>query len=277
MSTATAAYAFGNCTYYVATRYPTIYPYLGDAAQWVQNASKQGYPVLGKPAADTVVVYGPGNGYSALGHVAVVESVNSDGSFQVSEMNYAGYDVVDNRRSTMKGVIGFIVPPGSNYTSNTQAALYAAQSASGSSKCVVGGPSIFGATICMDGAVGFGAMAAGGLLMIAGIIVFAAFALKQSGVVDKVAGSVGPLAGPWGAVASLAVRTSTPKAKPVAPSPEEGKAASDARMAVAKSRLHGSYSDDEIETAKSGENPRKRAETHAPGVGYSEQQRSKVA
>jgi hypothetical protein len=72
------------------------------------------------------------------------------------------------------------------------------------------------------------------------------------------------------------VRTSTPKPKPVAPSPQEGKAASDARVAVAKSRLQGDYTEAEMETAKTGENPRKKAATHAPGVGYSEQ-RSKVA
>jgi surface antigen len=36
-------------------------------------------------------------GWGGYGHVAVVESVNSDGSITVSEMNYAGWGIVDHR------------------------------------------------------------------------------------------------------------------------------------------------------------------------------------
>lgn len=231
MTAATQAYAFGNCTYYVATRFPGIYAWLGNAQNWIVNAKKQGYTTLASPAPDTVVVYGPGNGYSSLGHVAVVDHVNSDGTFQVSEMNYRGYNLVDQRRSTMRGVIGFIVPPGSSYMPASTSPAPSAGS------CVTGSVNVFGSQICMDGLMGTFAIAGGILLIIGGVAIFAAFALKQSGVVEKVAGSVGPLAGPWGAVASLAVRSSQPKAKPSAPSAEEGKAASEARVATAKARL----------------------------------------
>ena len=31
------------------------------------------------------------------GHVAIVESVAADGSFTISEMNYAGYNVISTR------------------------------------------------------------------------------------------------------------------------------------------------------------------------------------
>jgi hypothetical protein len=103
--------------------------------------------------------------------------------------------------------------------------------------------------------VGFLSMAGGGLLMVAGVAVFAAFALKQSGAVDKIAQTAGPLAGPWGAVASLAVRSSAPKPKPVAPSPEEGKAASNARMATAKARL-STGTQSEVDAAKYGKGKR---------------------
>ncbi len=34
---------------------------------------------------------------SSLGHVAYVESVNADGSWTVSEMNYVAFDVIDLR------------------------------------------------------------------------------------------------------------------------------------------------------------------------------------
>lgn len=258
MTTAIDAYAFGNCTYYVATRFPAIYPWLGDAHNWLANATKQGYTILSKPAPDTVVVYGVSN-YSPLGHVAVVDSVNADGSFQVSEMNnpYAGggYDVVDSRTSSMSGVIGFIVPPGSTYVPPSTAAATAFAAATGSGGCVTGGPNLFGAQICMDGAVGVLAIAGGGLLMVAGVVVFVAFALQRTGAVSKVAGAVGPLAGPWGALASVAVRSSTPKAKPVAPSPAEGKAASEARVATAKARLSDS-TQSEMQEAAAGRGKR---------------------
>jgi surface antigen len=268
VTTATQAYAFGNCTYYVATRFPNIYPYLGNAAQWITNAPKHGYTVLSTPHPDTVVVYGPGNGYSSLGHVAVVESVNSDGSFQVSEMNYSGYDLIDQRRSTMKGVIGFIVPPGSTYTPKTAQLYAAAASAANSKACATGSitipnpfssgtgnPIISAVTglpenptpatvICLDGLVGFVTMTGGILLMVAGVGVFLLFALKNTGLAAR-AGSLLP--GPVGAVA----RTSAPKPKPVAPTPAEGKAASDARVAVAKARLSAS-TEHEVSEAKAG-------------------------
>jgi surface antigen len=247
VTTALQAYAFGNCTYYVAERYPNIYPWLGNALNWVTSAKQRGYTVLSSPAVDTVVVYGPGNGYSSLGHVAVVDAVNPDGSFQVSEMNYTGYDVVDSRRSTMRGVIGFVVPPGSSYTAKTQQALNAAQAAGASSQCIHT-TSVLGATICWDGAVGMGAMAVGGALMLAGVLVFALFALKNTGVGQQAAGL---LPGPVGLVA----RTSTPKPKPVAPSPEEGKAASEKRVAVAKARLSAG-TQAEVDAAKYGKGKR---------------------
>jgi surface antigen len=247
MTTALQAYAFGNCTYYVAERFPNIYPWLGNALNWVTSAKKQGYTVLSSPVPDTVVVYGSGNGYSSLGHVAVVDSVNADGSFMVSEMNYTGYDVVDQRRSTMRGVIGFIVPPGSSYTPTKQVALYAAQAAGASAQCIHS-TSVLGATICWDGALGMGTMAVGGLLMLAGVAVFAMFALKNTGLAQSAAGF---MPGPVGMMA----RSSTPKPKPVAPSPEEGKAASEQRVAVAKARLSAG-TQAEVDAAKAGRGKR---------------------
>ena len=47
---------------------------------------------------------------SGWGHVALVESVNGDGSWTVSEMNFVAWNVVD-RRTIFPGqvpVVGFI-------------------------------------------------------------------------------------------------------------------------------------------------------------------------
>lgn len=255
MTTALNAYVFGNCTYYVATRFPQIYAYLGNAADWITNAKKQNYSILNTPAPDTVVVYGPGNGYSSLGHVAVVDSVNNDGSFNVSEMNYRGFDLIDQRRSTMKGVLGFIVPPGSSYKPppTTQIAP--------SSPClrVTHVPGLFpganGFDICWDGAIGMGTMLAGGVLILGGVAVFTAFALKSTGLGNKI-GEVAPLVGgPFGAALSLAQRTSAAKPKPTEtqPSQVEQKQASDKRMATAKARVLSPGTQSEVDASKRGE------------------------
>ena len=253
------AYAFGNCTYYVATRYPNIYPYLGNALDWIPNAKKQGYKTLSSPAPDTIAVYGAGNGYSSLGHVAVVESVNSDGSFQVSEMNYTGFDVTDSRRSTMKGVVGFIVPPGSHYVASGPVAP------SSTGGCVTGSftlPAFPGTTptvICMDGLLGVTAIIGGAMLMVLGGIVFVAFSLRNSNIGREAMGAASLIPGPWGAVAEAT--KAPPKPSETLPSKEEGDAASAQRMSVARARVR--TADTEKPTRTPGAAPRTGAEIAA--------------
>lgn len=111
------SYAFGNCTYFVAKTLPWIPGGLGDAYQWLSNARAKGLQTSTTPVVGSVVVYGQGNGYSNFGHVAVVRALNGDGTFQVSEMNFVGFNQTDTRKSTMKDVAGFILPPGT--TSST--------------------------------------------------------------------------------------------------------------------------------------------------------------
>ena len=106
------SYSPGQCTYYAARSLGYIPNGLGNAADWAHNAAERGMSVNDKPAVGTAVVYGANaGGAGADGHVAVVTSVNPDGSFVVSEMNVDGQWVADTRTSTMDGVIGFIHPP----------------------------------------------------------------------------------------------------------------------------------------------------------------------
>lgn len=105
------SYSAGQCTWYAARAAGYIPANLGDAQNWAANASAMGMTVDHQPAPGTVVVYGAGGSYSSGGHVAVVQSVNPDGSFTVSEMNVDGQYVADQRTSSMDGVIGFIHPP----------------------------------------------------------------------------------------------------------------------------------------------------------------------
>lgn len=82
-------YAFGNCTWYAYERRAQlgrpVGSFWGNAATWAMYARSAGYLVSNKPAVGAIMQNGGG-----YGHVAVVESVNSDGSITVSEMNYAG-------------------------------------------------------------------------------------------------------------------------------------------------------------------------------------------
>jgi LysM repeat protein len=81
----------GWCTYYVATKRNVTWR--GDAGFWYQNAAAAGYPVGSKPKVGAIMV----TWESYLGHVAYVESVNADGSWTVSEMNFVAFDVISTR------------------------------------------------------------------------------------------------------------------------------------------------------------------------------------
>ena len=105
-SLAAHSFTYGYCTWWVAQK--RYIPWSGDAWQWWGNARLYGYSEGFRPQVGAIMV--EGISYSSpVGHVAYVESVNSDGSFTVSEMNYYGWAVVDYRRITsMAGIAGFI-------------------------------------------------------------------------------------------------------------------------------------------------------------------------
>lgn len=98
-------YAAGNCTYYVASRLP-VPPDWGDANMWAYNAILSGYTVLPTPKVGAVAQT---TGDSWLGHVAIVESINPDGSFVISEMNAEGWGVIDTRTATTAEFPNFIL------------------------------------------------------------------------------------------------------------------------------------------------------------------------
>jgi surface antigen len=97
-------FAYGYCTWYVANR--RYIPWMGNAIEWWPNAQPYGYAEGALPAVGAVMV----TRESPIGHVAYVESVNGDGSWTVSEMNYSGWNVVDRRTIHPGGVplVGFI-------------------------------------------------------------------------------------------------------------------------------------------------------------------------
>jgi hypothetical protein len=96
-------FPWGYCTWYVSTR--RYVPWMGDAHSWYANAQAYGYSTGRTPAVGAIMV----TWESWWGHVAYVESV-SGSCWTVSEMNYAGFGIVDYRHICPGQVplIGFV-------------------------------------------------------------------------------------------------------------------------------------------------------------------------
>jgi surface antigen len=96
-------FPYGYCTWWVASK--RYVPWSGNAADWYWNAQAYGRAEGKTPVPGAIMV----TWESSIGHVAYVESVNGN-SFTVSEMNYKGYGIVDERTLTTSSVplIGFI-------------------------------------------------------------------------------------------------------------------------------------------------------------------------
>ena len=98
----------GWCTWYVAQRRDV--PWRGDARTWFASAQTMGWPTGKTPQVGAMMVT---NESWAYGHVAYVEKVYPDGSWMISEMNYAGFGLVDFRtihpsQTKQITLIGFI-------------------------------------------------------------------------------------------------------------------------------------------------------------------------
>jgi surface antigen len=82
-------YVAGYCTWYVKNKRPDLPNNLGNAATWVSRAAAQGLATGSSPAVGAVGQRG--------NHVVYVESVNSDGTVTISEMNHKGLYVMTTR------------------------------------------------------------------------------------------------------------------------------------------------------------------------------------
>ena len=87
-------FPYGQCTWWAA--YNRNVSWNGNAADWLANASAQGFHTRPIPSVGAIAVYRPGSGYSPLGHVAVVVGVSST-TYTVSEMNFIGWGQVNTR------------------------------------------------------------------------------------------------------------------------------------------------------------------------------------
>jgi surface antigen len=91
-------YPWGQCTWYVASLRDVYWS--GNAWEWAYTARAAGRPEGMRPRVGSLVVFGPGHGYSQFGHVAYVVGVQGATSFTVDEANMLGLGIVDQRHIT---------------------------------------------------------------------------------------------------------------------------------------------------------------------------------
>lgn len=92
-STAGNTYGYGYCTWYVKNVASWIPNGLGNANTWYYRAQSFGLSTGTTPRAGAVGTTERGS----LGHVVYVRAVHGDGTITISEMNYAGWNVVSSR------------------------------------------------------------------------------------------------------------------------------------------------------------------------------------
>lgn len=104
-SAANHRFPYGYCTYYVAEH--RFVPWSGNAISWLWGARSFGFATGSTPRANAIMVTTEGG---RTGHVALVNSVNDDGTITVTEMNYSGWGVVSSRTiaETYGPIMGYI-------------------------------------------------------------------------------------------------------------------------------------------------------------------------
>lgn len=84
-------FTWGYCTWYVAERRNV--PWFGNAGTWLTGARGAGFATGNAPTVGAIMVTSEGS----VGHAAIVDAVNSDGTITVSEMNFRGFGVISSR------------------------------------------------------------------------------------------------------------------------------------------------------------------------------------
>lgn len=89
----TGTFPFGQCTWWAAFNHQGV-TWSGNATDWWANSP--GNLHMSQPAVGSIAVWRAGTAYGMYGHVAIVIAVQQN-SFTVSEMNYRGVGIVDQR------------------------------------------------------------------------------------------------------------------------------------------------------------------------------------
>lgn len=108
------AYVAGQCTYWAYERRRQMGigtpSYLGNGGDWWRSAPSYGLRVDHNPQVGAALSFLPGQDGAdgTWGHVAVVEAVYGDGTFQISEMNVGGLWMMNYRTLTNLGQYWFV-------------------------------------------------------------------------------------------------------------------------------------------------------------------------
>lgn len=101
------AYPYGQCTWYAYNARKEkglpVGSHFGNALSWGASAQALGYWVDNTARFEgDIVVFAPGQqgAHGYYGHVAIVDSVNEDGSITISESNVEGLGVISHRNFT---------------------------------------------------------------------------------------------------------------------------------------------------------------------------------
>ena len=111
-------YPTNQCTYWADKRYHQLagcyVPWSGDAHSWRALAAIFSWQVSSKPIVPSIMcLQGGVQGASLLGHVGVVESINSDGSFITSNLNWGpNFKAITNVKHTPGNGVSFLSVPG---------------------------------------------------------------------------------------------------------------------------------------------------------------------
>lgn len=142
----------GQCTWWADNRYQQLtgyyVPFNGNAMDWARNCLAYGWISSSKPVQPSIICFQPGVQLaSSLGHVAVVEKINADGTILTSNMNYGSNPsaVVDVTFTAGPGVsFIYAVDAKGNPVGSTQRSLVSTLSNFvGGSSTGQGGPVIF--------------------------------------------------------------------------------------------------------------------------------------
>lgn len=93
-------YVWGQCTWYAKSKRPDLPNGLGNGGQWVAIAAAMGFATGSTPRAGAIG--------EQPGHVVYVESVNKNGTVNISEMNYNGGVGVVNHRTVPASTFKYI-------------------------------------------------------------------------------------------------------------------------------------------------------------------------
>ncbi len=97
-------YYWGDCTWYVFERRQQLGKPVGNnwgnASNWDNAARSQGYSVSNSPSVGAILQANAWTNFAwGMGHVAIVERINSNGSILVSEMNFGSGQGVKTYRT----------------------------------------------------------------------------------------------------------------------------------------------------------------------------------